>query len=148
MSWPQISTLCSVAYSCWALYNTKRKFSEETHLLKKIVEKFEEADKNKRIASCRKQKCKVYKTFDIIIVILWHEPTFSPGSALRCYQCNFTSCGDPFSGRSDQTTDCTGTGYYCMKVELTMDGKWPHSLHFDIYIRQSHKSLTKYNQIQ
>jgi hypothetical protein len=58
------------------------------------VEKCEEADKNKGIANSSNHKCKVYKTLNIIIVVLRHEPIFSPGSALKCYYCVTGNCKD------------------------------------------------------
>jgi hypothetical protein len=39
----------------------------------KIWENREEADKNKGIASSSNQKCKVYNTFKVIIIVLRHE---------------------------------------------------------------------------
>jgi hypothetical protein len=102
------------------------------------MEKCEEAGKNKGIASSINQKCKVYKTFNIIIVVLRHEPNFSPGSALRCYFCDINDCNDPYTPKSDQEITCPIGWNYCVKIE-TQNGEWFHNRHFNIFIRQSHK---------
>ena len=72
-----------------------------------------------------------------IIVVLWHEPKFSPGSALRCYGCMGDGCKDPYTGTSAHEGECRSTlpGYspYCVKFDID-NGKWLHKRHFNIYI--------------
>jgi len=94
------------------------------------VEKCEEADKNKEIASSSNQKCKVYLRFNIIIVVLRHEPKLFSESAIRCY-CEADFC-------TSKEVTCQGTNPYCVKIDVD-NGKCLQNRHFDIYIRQSHK---------
>ena len=77
------------------------------------MEKCEETDKNKGIASSSNQKCKVYKMFNIII-ILRHEPKFSPGSAIKCYRCLIGDCKSSYGTQ----VDCPKGLDYCGKVDI------------------------------
>jgi hypothetical protein len=105
---------------------------------RKTVGKCEEAVKNKGIASSSNQKCKVYKTFNIIIVVLQNEPKFSPGSAIRCYVCGSDDCTDPYSPKSGHEYNCESQWNCCLKISANT-GKWLHNRHFNIYIRQLNK---------
>ena len=117
----------------------------------KAVESCEEADKNKGTARSSNQKCKVYKMFNIIFVGLWHEPKFSPGSAIRWYNCAGTDCSDPYTPRIEHNIDCGEIPpyvfTYCLKNERDI-GKCFHNQRFNIYIRQSNRisqNITKFS---
>jgi hypothetical protein len=75
------------------------------------VEKCEETDKNKGIASSSNHNCKVYKMFNIIIV-LRHEPKFSPGSAIKCHLCLTGDCTSNYGPEVDCPTG------YCAKLDI------------------------------
>jgi hypothetical protein len=102
------------------------------------VEKCEEADKNKGIASSSTQKCKVYKTFNLIVVVVRHEPIFSPESALMCYECWGEGCGDPYSRNPDHEVRCKFKETHCVKASLN-NGKWLHKRHLQFYTGSSHQ---------
>ena len=102
------------------------------------MEEHEEDSKNKGIAISSNQKCKVYRTFNIIIIALRHEKKFSPGSALRCYSCWGVDCRDPYSGNPAHEVDCPQGWDFCSKIG-NFNGKWLQNVHLNIYIRQSHE---------
>jgi len=102
------------------------------------VEKLEEAGKNKGIARINDQKCKVYKTFNIIIIVLENGTKSDPRSAIRCYQCWGDVCRDPFTGRPEHEVNCRQGLDFCAKIAI-FNGKWLHNRHLNIYITQSHK---------
>jgi hypothetical protein len=115
-------------------------YPDETRFLNKEKKwkKREEADKNKGIASISNQKCKVYKTFNVIIIVLRHEPNFFPTSAIRCYNCSGYDCRDPYTGISEHTETCAAGLDSCATIHIN-NGKRLHNRHLNIYIRQSRK---------
>jgi len=87
------------------------------------LETCEEADKIKGIASLSNQKCKIYKTFSMIIVVLLHEPKFSAESQRRCYKCTGTACRDPYTPRAEHEASCIQGESLCKKIVVGGSGK-------------------------
>jgi hypothetical protein len=102
------------------------------------VENCEEANKHNGKASSSNQMCNVYKMFNTIIVVLRHEPKYSPGSALRCFSCVGDDCRDPYTPIPSHEVNCPSIHPFCEKVDID-NGKWLHNRNFNIYIRQSQK---------
>jgi len=87
------------------------------------LETCEEADNIKGIASISNQKCKIYKTFSMIIVVLLHEPKFSAESQKRCYKCTGTACRDPYTPRPEHEARCNPEESFCVKIVVGGSGK-------------------------
>ena len=115
-------------------------YPDESRLLNKWKKwkKREKADKNKGISSCSNQKCKVYKNFNIIIIVLRHEPKVPPEPARRCYFCWGDDCRDPYTGNSAHIVTCPPRWNSCMRMDFN-NGKCLHNQQLNIYMRQSFK---------
>ena len=133
MSWPQISTSSPIHYSQSAPHHTIHNLSRRSKVFKqrKEFEKREEADKNKGIASSSNQNCKVYKTFNIIIIVLRRETKFSPGSARRCFMCSGPACRDPYTPNPEHEINCPDESDFCVKVDF-FNGKCLYNRHLYI----------------
>ena len=90
------------------------------------MENGEEADKIKEIARSSNQKCKVYKSFNIISIVLENEATIARGSTRRCYVCWGEQCREPYTGKTHHEFNCWPGFDHCMKTEFDR-GKWLHN---------------------
>jgi hypothetical protein len=98
-------------------------YPDETRYLNK-EKQWENGKKLKGTASSSNQRCKGYITFNVIIVVLRHEPNFFPVSAIRCYSCFGNNCKDPYEGSKAHERDCELS--YCWKASI-QKGKWLHN---------------------
>ena len=112
-------------------HNTQISRRSKVFKQRKEFEKREEADKNNGTTSSSNQKCKVYKTFNIINIVLRHETKFSPGSPRRCFMCWGPACRDPYTPNPAHEVNCPDGLDFCVKADF-FNGKCLYNRHLYI----------------